>query len=149
MVKKLFTLESPSTFPVSTTPYVLPLSINGCHYLWFPPTKSNSDRKPDGFLVHYCGQPLIAPDCGCQLCKRHCRDLGECTSKNYPPKTPSRTATFAPPFFTPLPPNHLLPSIPPSLSLMAYTTDIWLWPLVIVVLPTSYFLHCLKNGFLP
>jgi len=43
------------------------------------------------------------------LCRRHCRELGGCTSKNHLPHTPSRMATVAPPFF--MPP---LPSYPPS-----------------------------------
>ena len=57
------------------------------------------------------------------LCRRHCRELGGCISKNHLPHTPSRMATVAPPFFMPPLPSHPpfpLPSTaPPSFGLTA------------------------------
>jgi hypothetical protein len=77
-----------------------------------PANQSNCDGKPYCFPVQCCGQSRIARACVRQLCRRRCRELCGCISKNYPPKTPSRTATSAPPFFSPLPPNHPLPCHP-------------------------------------
>jgi len=94
-------------------------SNNHHHFCSRHPIPSNHGPGIEG-----CGQSRIAPDCIRQLCRKHCRDLGGCRSKNHPPKTPSRTAPVAPPFFMlPLPgqPPFPLPSTaPPSLGLTAH-----------------------------
>jgi hypothetical protein len=99
--------KSPSISPLSTTPS-LHLGGPTTATAFVPATQSRATMAQGKCGVDGCGQSRIAQDCKRQLRREHCRDLGGCSSKYYPPKTPNRTAPVAPPFF--MPP---LPSQPP------------------------------------
>jgi len=90
---------------LSTTPLYLDGPKTATAFV--PATQSQATMDQGKCPVNGCGQSRITPDCRRELCRKRCRGLG-CTSKNHPPKTPSRTAPAAPLFF--MPP---LPSYPP------------------------------------
>ena len=119
----------PQDLPILTRLLYFPLSLR----VPFPPTKINCDRKPDCFLVQCYGQSRIADASYVGGTSR----IRQVYFEELPSQNSHRTAAFSPPFFTPLPPNHLLPST----TLPSLCTNIWLWPLrtfVTAALPTSH-----------
>ena len=101
--------KSLSISPPSTTAS-LPIGAPTTATPFVTTTQSQGTVTHGKCPVQGCGQSRIAPDCGRQLCRRHCREAGGCSSKNHPPKTPGATAPVVPPIVIPPP---LLPSAAP------------------------------------
>ena len=110
----------------------IPKHISPFHHCLFAHRRSNhwlhllppSNPKELGTVTHGkcpmqgCYQSCIAPDCGCQLCRRHCQEAGGCSSKNHPPKAPSVMAPVAPPMV--IPPLLLQSTAPVPLGPIAH-----------------------------
>ena len=116
-----------SSKSLSTSPFpqlfLVPRWSNNCHH-FCSRHQSRATMAQGKCDVEGCGQSRIALDCPRQLCRKHCRNLGGCRSKNHPLQTPSRTTLVAPPFFMPplpsQPPFSLPSTAPPSLGLTAH-----------------------------
>ena len=109
--------------PFRSSSFPVPRWSNNCHH-FCSRHQSRATMAQGKCDVEGCGQSRIALDCPRQLCRKHCRNLGGCRSKNHPPQTPSRTTLVAPPFFMPplpsQPPFSLPSTAPPSLGLTAH-----------------------------